>query len=175
MIRFCARWIERGIILVSAFFAMQFPAFLQNYLAHLTGHLAELNSLIERFSHAAISVNKTLPEWIQKFRENSDPDIVMQGEILSSIIERRDALAKAEIDLTQASLVAKPFYFVETLDISIAKEAAADFHLSVPMSMEGGIYALAGAIFGWIIFRGIAIPFRISSKKKKIEEKEISR
>jgi hypothetical protein len=168
MKKFFYTLVDRIVAVLGAFIFCQLPAFMQQYMGLLLGHLEECkrwNSL--NMQNAALS-NKTVSEYIQKFLSQQDPDFVQQGHFLQGIEERSNELASAYAHLQNAPVWKKPFVFIAEADSTILKEAYSHFTPSLSFSIETLLYGLAGLFIAVILLRfitwAIMLPFRSVKK-----------
>lgn len=139
---------------------LQFPQIYLQYLHELKGHISELKYQVALFEQAARLSGKTLAEWITKFTQNVDPDIVMQGNLLQDMVERLTTFQQAELNLETSSFLGKPFQFFRLADQSIAYETWQNFEWGVSFSVEGLWYACVGLVLGFIFCKLLTLVFR---------------
>ncbi len=153
---FVSKTIDRLFAVGGAFAFCQLPLLMQQYSVMLSGHLAESRRQINMMQHAASLTNKTLQEYIAKFLGQQDLDFVHQGQIMQTMQARYEELNNAYAALHQSTVWSKPFVFVKTIDSTVFWDTAADFAPGLTLTLESLIYALAGLLFGVLLFRGIS-------------------
>ncbi len=145
--------ILEGIVAVAGAFVMsQLPIFMQQYMQRLGGHVEELTGLLNSLQQNATLSNKTLAEYIQKFRTNDDPDFALQGEFMSGIATRWQSLKDLLDQLTQSTLWEKPFVFFKGLQGSIFHSTLENFQPGINLTAEGLIYAGVGILLALAIY-----------------------
>jgi len=99
---------------------------------------------------------KNLDQYIQKFKESTDPDFKRQGEFMQGIITRWEELHQSLINLTQSSFWLRPYYFIKHFQSDIAHSTFDSFQPGFNLTIEGLCYAGAGMILGWALFQVIS-------------------
>lgn len=166
---------DRAFAVLGALLFAQAPLFMQEYTQQLIGREAELKLQVEGMRRAASATGKTLEAFINKFAVSGDSDIASQGEAMQGMVSRWYHLSDALSSMQNSNLWGRPFAFVYHLNGDAFSSTLANFHPGLPMSLEGGIYALIGIIFGFFVFAvlrklaGGAIGFfrAIVSRKKE--------
>ena len=161
--------LDRICCLTAALLFAQFPQFFLQYLHQLHGHVAELSYQVQQFELSAKLSGKTLSQLIFKFLQNSDPDIVRQGDLMRSIVERLVTMQNAQIALQEASLWSKPFHFVRHVQGSIAQDTWQKFQFGFSFSTESLVYACIGLIVGYSLFQMIKSTLLLLIPKKKTQ------
>lgn len=155
MLRWMGRWIDRLFAVLGAILFSQAPLYMHQYTQQMAGHVAELRWQYQAMEQAAWQTQKTLPLYIEKFTKSLDTDIVQQGKIMSSTIERYASFQEALTKLTGASAFGKPFIFLQYINPEVAKNTLTIFEPGFPFTEEGLAYALLGMILGYGVFYGI--------------------
>ena len=151
--------IDRIFVVAGAVLFSQAPHFYQQYLQRLGGHVEELKLQTAALQQAAAKSGKTFGEVIQKFLSNTDLDFAAQGEVLQSMFTRYSDLNHAYSSLANATVFTRPFVFLKYFQFDIAKMTLADFTFGLTLTVEAGVYALAGMMFGYFLYRGLAAVF----------------
>jgi hypothetical protein len=154
--------LDRICALSGALIFAQFPQFFLQYLHELSGHVAELSHQVQLFDQTAKLSHKTLPELILKFLQNSDLDIVRQGELIQGMVTRLETFRIAKSSLEQASLITKPFVFLRYINQQIAVDTWKQFQLGFSFTLEGLVYAFIGMLIGYGLFQSLKFLLRIS-------------
>lgn len=170
--------ILEGLVAVVGAFAMsQLPIFMQQYTQRLGGHVEELASLLQLLQQNAALSNKSLEEYIHKFRTNGDPDFALQGEFMSGIAARWHELNTLLDQLTQSTLWAKPFVFFHGFQGSIFHSTLETFQPGINLTAEGLIYAGLGILLALgiyhLLLEGLKAIARIFISGPKAEIKRI--
>ena len=162
--------IDRAFAVAGALLFVQFPIFVQQYMQQLVGRVDELKLQVESLRKAAALSRKTLEQYIQKFLENGDSDFVMQGQFMESIVERCGRLSDALHSLQNCTLIEKPFFFFASYSHEIAVSTFNTFKSGLLFTIEGGVYALAGTLAGYAVYKLCAYFFyflKLSSSKRR--------
>lgn len=160
MIRFLKNSFER---IVGAFFLLlfcQFPLFIQQYEAHLSGHVKELQRFVASIQNNADASQKNLHEYVAKFVDNPDPDFSRQGKLLQELIVRYERMQKGYVSLQQASIWSRPFVFTKYAEADVLQETWKGYKVGLSMNLESAIYALCGLFFGTVLAMGILRIFK---------------
>src|ERR1700733_12009155 len=104
MIPFLSKIVDRLFAVGGAFVFCQIPELIRQYMALLSGHLSESKSQIALIGQNAAASGKTIPEFIQKFMQQSDADFVREGKMLQSLVARHDELSTGYIAVSEASV-----------------------------------------------------------------------
>jgi len=145
--------IDRLMAVIGAIFFAQFPMYMQEYRQQLAGHVAELQFQVELMRKAALQSGKTLEQFIHKFQSNGDSDFSRQGDIMNAMVERLHFLSDAYTSMTEASFLGRPFAFLNNIDVGIVKSTFYTYRMGFSFSLEGIIYALFGAVVGYLVFK----------------------
>lgn len=158
---------SRVFILLGALLFSQLPLFISAYTQQLYGRIAELRLQKEALLKIAGQSGKTLEQYIYKFLSSTDSDFHGQGEWMQSSLTRLQSLTSSLYNLESATLWKKPFIFLKTFNIDIAKATLNHFTVGLPLNLEGALYAVTGALFGWMVFyclkqllKALALPFK---------------
>jgi hypothetical protein len=130
----------------------QLPAFIQQYLQRLGGHVDEAQLNLSRVTAGA------------GFR-NLDPPA---REVLTVSLETRvNELEFGERAISSASASARPFIFLREFDPEIAMAALRTFEPAVPLSMAGLIYGVAGIVVGWLLYELLKAPLGLARHSRR--------
>ncbi len=147
--------IDRIFAVAGALLFAQLPMFILQYTQQLAGRAAELRLQLYSLDKIAKANGKTFQQYIQKFIDTNDPDFAQQGLLMENMGKRFTYLTNAEIDISSASALAKPFVFVQHFDWDIASTTFNYFQFGIPFSIEGLTYGLMGLGFGCLLFFAI--------------------
>jgi len=130
----------------------QFPAFIQQYLQRLGGHVDEA-----QLSLAQISTGSHM-------RTLDAPTL----EVLTVSLEQRlSALAAGEQAIGGASASVRPFIFLREFDIDIATATLRAFEPAVPLSITGLVYGLSGIVAGWLFYELLKAPVGVLFRRRR--------
>lgn len=143
--------LDRFILVAGAFIFSQAPQFIQQYTQRLGGHVAEIQYHIHRLQEAALLVNKTLPEYINKFLQSSEIEFRTQGLLMEQMLNRSLDLKVALESLQNATVWNKPFVFVEYFYFDIAQGTWINFQPGLSYTLEGILYIILGMCIGQVL------------------------
>jgi hypothetical protein len=130
----------------------QLPAFIQQYLQRLGGHVDEAQlSLVQITTNASV---RTL-------------DVPARQVLTVSLEQRVSALESGEQAISGASASVRPFIFMRELDTDIAMATLRAFELAVPLSSAGLIYGLAGILAGWLLYELLKVPAGLVVRRRR--------
>lgn len=167
-------WIlERFFGVLGAFLGSQLPVFMQQYIQRLSGHITELNQLIEEIRKIAQFSGKSLDQYIQKFLASGDSDFVRQGEFMRLLIERKVSYSQTLNELMNSSALSKPLIFFKDINYEIANGTFREFIPGMTLNLEGIVYTCVGLIVGCLFYKLLA-KFSSKFKAPRREHKERS-
>ena len=155
MIRWIGGLIDRAVAVVCAIVFAQAPLFMEQYTHQLIGRESELRLQVETMHQSAAITGKTLEQLIQKFLGSSDADFASQGLLMQSIVDRWQHLSDALYAMQHSPAWEKPFTFLYQLNGDVFKSTLTHFSVGIPLTTEGGLYALAGIAVGYLICASI--------------------
>ncbi len=147
-----AALLDRFFVVAGALLLVQAPLFIQQYELQLMGHVAELEFQVDSMRLAAMESNKTLDQFIAKFIGGNDADFVRQGKIMSAMVARLQSLTEALTALEHASIITRPWVFINHLNYDIVKSTWKSFEPGLVFTYEGLAYILAGMCVGRFLF-----------------------
>lgn len=152
MIRWIGGLMDRVCAVAGAVIFAQAPLFMKQYTQQLISRESELGMQVEAMRNAAGISGKTLDQLIQKFLSNPDPDFIHQGEVMLALLGRWRNLSESLSAMQNSTIWERPFAFAFHLNAEVFSSTLANFTFGIPMTTEGGIYALAGIVVGYGIF-----------------------
>jgi len=152
MLKYLGSFADRIFAVFGAILLAQAPLFMDQYTLQLAGRTSELQIQVEAMRHAATQSGKTLEQFVHKFIASGDVDFMHQGELMLSLINRLRTLSEALVAMQESSLIERPVAFLLHLKPDIFKSAAQNFSFGLPLTYEGGAYALAGIFIGCLVF-----------------------
>ena len=130
----------------------QLPAFIQQYLQRLGGHVDEAQLNLSQVITGA------------SFRTLDAP----AREVLTvSLNQRVSELETGEQAITSASASVRPFIFLRELNPDIAMATFRAFEPAVPLSSAGLIYGLAGIVAGWLFYELLKVPAGLAVRRRR--------
>lgn len=158
MLGIAGNFVDRIFAVMGAFAFSQFPLFMQDYRQQLVGRIAELRLQIQAMQQAA--GDRTLHAYVEKFANSSDPDFSKHGEILQGMLQRYEALQQGYASMAQAAPLVQPFTFATHFQKDVALSTWEHFDFGIPLSVEGGVYALIGIVVATCLIRIGTYPFK---------------
>lgn len=152
LLRWIAGLMDRAFAVIGAVVFAQLPLFMQQYTQQLIGRTAELKLQVEAMRNAAAVSGKTLESFINKFITSGDADFVAQGEAMQAMVVRWHDLQDALSAMQQSTLWGRPFAFIYHLNSDAFSSTLSNFRAGLPITIEGGVYALAGICVGYLVF-----------------------
>jgi hypothetical protein len=148
--------LDRIFVVAGAFLGSQIPAFLQQYMQRLAGHVEELNHQIAELQKIASYSGKSLDTYIQKFLASSDPDFFLQGEFMQTTVLRLQTLSQTLHDLKLSSIFMRPYIFLKEIQYPIAHSTYNDFQPSLNLNIESLSYTVLGILLGYVFYQTLA-------------------
>lgn len=152
MFRWLGGLMDRICAVAGAIVCAQAPLFMKQYTQQLVGREAELRMQVDAMRNAAAISGKTLEQLINKFLTNPDADFAHQGEVMQNLVTRWHGLFDALNAMESSPFWERPFTFAYHLNTDIFKSTLSNFTFGIPMTVEGGIYAVAGIALGYGLF-----------------------
>ena len=160
MFKWIGGLLERICAVICATLFVQIPLFVSQYTNQLIGHEAELRFHVEALNRTAKLSGKNLDIYIQKFLHNSDADISNIGELMQAMVLRLQDLTNALTALQESTPMTRPFVFLAHINTDILRSTFKHFSFGFPFTIEGGVYALVGIVFGYCLCSGVKRCFR---------------
>ena len=130
----------------------QLPAFIQQYLQRLGGHVDEAHLNLSQIATDA------------HLRTLDTPTL----QVLTVSLEQRvSALEAGEQAISGASASVRPFIFLREFDMDIAMATLRAFEPAVPLSTAGLVYALTGIVAGWLSYELIKAPVGLIARRRR--------
>ncbi len=133
----------------------QLPAFIQQYLQRLGGHVDEAQLNLSQITTGA------------SFRSLDAP----AREVLTvSLNQRVSELEIGEQAITGASASVRPFIFLRELDPDIVMATFRAFEPAVPLSTAGLIYGVTGIVAGWLFYELLKVPAGLAVRRRRAHQ-----
>jgi hypothetical protein len=87
--------------------------------------------------------------------------------MMQAMIQRHEELSSSLVSLQEASVFTRFFFFIKNLNIEIFQAALHDFQPGLVLTVEGGVYALAGIAIGVGLYRLMVFVLSITILKIK--------
>lgn len=157
--------IDRFCIVAGAFIGSQIPQFMHQYSQRLAGHVDALQKLLAQLRQISSLSHRTLEQYIQKFKDSSDPDFIQQGIFMQGILKRWENLQSALDHLTQSPLWMRPYYFISDFQSDIAQSTLTSFQMGFSFTLEGCCYVGGGMILGWLFYQLVSKCFTLGYRR----------
>ena len=136
------------------FFALLFtqaPSFFDHYTNTLGSHLSELTIQVEALEEIAKESGKDLNTYIEKFLTLEDTDFSKLGEFMRNLVDKKERYQIAFLALVDSPIYLKPMTFTKQSFKEIYRESFATFQYSLSFTLAAVVYAILGALFGYLI------------------------
>lgn len=150
MLKLFGGLLDRIFVLACALIFALIPHFYQSYTQRLGGHAAELQIQLENLRSIAQISGREIEEYIQKFINSSDPDIVLQGEFMEAMQKRSMQISAAYMAMIRANAFSRPTQFIQHFQFDIAKKTLMNFQPGITFSSETGVYTLFGVLLSYL-------------------------
>jgi len=147
-------FLDRLLCVAGAVGFSQAPEFMQHYLQRLGGHLEEARRQLAQFERVAAQAGLTLERLGAHVSAAPDATTAKLGGVLRESVARVGELQAAHDALAHASLVTRPFVFLQRMDLAIVEATWRAFRPAVPTTVEGLVYALAGMLVLLALYHG---------------------
>jgi hypothetical protein len=150
----------------------QAPMLYRQYLQHLSGRLAQARADLAPVREDARARGLSIPEYLDRAaREGGE----LTGTLVQGYRASLDSLQRLESAYTAlrgAGPLERPWAFARHLQPEVLAGTLSDFAPGLPLSAEGGAYALAGLLAGlgllWAIERPVgAVRRRVAARRRK--------
>lgn len=141
--------VDRLLCVAGAIVLAQAPVYMAQYVDVLSGAKAESGIMYEELSGLAKSYNLDLETYLDKLAANPDPMVRDNVAVQQSAVARHEKYVAAFDAITGASIWTRPFRFMQHADPTISQ--AVVFEPGLPLTMEGGVYALVGVVLIMLI------------------------
>lgn len=128
----------------------QVPAFIQQYMQRLGGHVDE----------ARLSVGRVSTDASLRTLDASSSQL-----LTASLEQRLRGLEGGEQAISGASATIRPFVFLRELDVDIANATLNLFEPAVPLSLAGVAYGLVGMVAGWLLYELVKMPVGLAARR----------
>lgn len=126
----------------------QFPALYRQYLQNLAGRLAQARQDLDPVARDARERGLSIERYLERASAEGGE---LTGTLVQGYRQAFDSVQRLETAyaaLRDAGPVTRPLAFLRHLDTGVLQGTLADYGPAVPVSAEGGVYALAGMTAG---------------------------
>ncbi|MEQ9489636.1 MAG: DUF2937 family protein [Alphaproteobacteria bacterium] len=150
------RWIFILSGLVGAVLLSQFPAFHQQYMQRLGGHIDELRLSVAALDERAENAGLDRYAYIRRLTGNTDPIVVTEGDALAAMVGRYVDLSASMERLSSLPAHYRAGALLLELDRKIGLATLRAFQPALPLTLNGVGHALAGFFIGYLGCMGLA-------------------
>ena len=147
--RFTGGLLERVFGLTLALCTAQFPVYFSAYCNTLAGAQLEAQTRYQELAREAARIPLSVNAFIQRHESNADAVFRASGRIHRTTIERYERFTAMQAALTSAPLWARPWVLSQNFDRTLHQ--ATGFKPGLPLSAEGGAYAMVGLLVAWLL------------------------
>lgn len=140
---------SRLLLVVFVISAAQFPLYYLAYSNTLAGARAESEARFTQLQQEAAALQLDVETFIQRHEVNSDETFRASGRIHRTTVQRYRRYTAMESALREAVIWQRPWVLARNFDPVL--HAATRFEPGVPLTLEGGAYALAGFLLAWVL------------------------
>ncbi len=152
--------------LACAGLACQFPAFEAHYESRLSARLNESERQIALFEQAAIASGHSVDSYIQFFNSRQESEFKQSAHVMQTTVDRKNRLAYALERLEKSPYPQKFIAWAFTLDFELAKDTWKGHQISFVLNTSTVVFALVGALTGYILCSLLAIMARRSLSRR---------
>jgi hypothetical protein len=131
--------------------ASQAPEFAQQYAQRLGGAVDELKAVVQNFDRDASKAGISREAGIQRLEGSPDTFVVRRGASIRETIRRYEILQAQQTAMQAPDVLTRVGAMVKDYDPGIAKQAMTIFRPALPLTLEGGFFALLGFLAGSLI------------------------
>ena len=143
---------------LGAVVASQAPEFSQQYAQRLGGAVDELKVVVEHFKIDAAKSGLNRESGLKRLESASDAFVAARGQSMRNTVARYETLQVQKAAMEAPDVLTRVGALVQHYDPQIAKQTMGAFRPAIPLTLEGGFFALMG-FFGGATVGGItALP-----------------
>ncbi len=140
---------SRIVAIVFAVSAAQFPLYYLAYSNTLAGAKLEAEARYRQLEQEARSLGLSIESFIQRHEINSDETFQASGRIHRTTQEHFTRYTAQDSALRSATVWQKPWALAKNFDPALHRVTR--FEPGLPLTLEGGAYALAGLLVAWML------------------------
>lgn len=140
---------ERVLAVVLTVSAAQFPIYYAAYANTLAGARLEAEARYQELEREAALLQLSVEAFIQRHEDNSDEVFRASGRIHRTTLEHFRRYGAMDAALRAARVWEKPLVLARNSDAQL--HAVTRFEPGLPLTVEGGAYALCGLLLAWLL------------------------
>ncbi len=141
--------IGRVMVVAFALGAAQFPLYYLAYANTLAGARAEAEARMHQLELEAGQLQLDVETFIRRHETSADETFRASGRIHRTTLEHYQRYTAQDSALRAAEVWQKPWVLAKNFDPAL--HAVTRFEPGVPLTPEGGVYALAGLLLAWML------------------------
>ncbi len=146
--------LDRISAIAGALAVAQLPGFIQHYTQRLGGHVVEARLNVSGWQRIADeTAGGQLDALLGGYMADASAAVLAAGRKGITDVERAAQLERAFEALVEAPVWQRPVVFLRHLDGAIARATWGYYQPNLPFNLESLIYALAGLLAGWCLYR----------------------
>lgn len=163
------RVVVLAVALVSGATTSQLPEFSQQYRQRLGGAIDALGEVVDGFQADAARFGLTGEQVVERLQTADDALTRSQGDRMQATMARLGRLKAQRTAFEGAGPLLRMVVMLSDLDPQIARATADDFEPAVPVTGEGALSALAGALLGLLGAGAIGRAGRRLRRRRRVD------
>jgi Protein of unknown function (DUF2937) len=155
MIRRLVSMFVGGVMAVGA---SQAPEFAQQYKQRLGGAVDELRKVVTLFDADAARNSLDRAGLLSRLETSADRAVADQGKSQRVTIQRFERLDAQKSAMDAPDVTSRVLSMVRSYDADIGRGAMRDYKPALPLTLEGGFFALLGFLAGALVGGIVALP-----------------
>ncbi|MEL7430615.1 MAG: DUF2937 family protein [Pseudomonadota bacterium] len=149
----------------------QAPEFAQQYKQRLGGGIDELQKVVSQFDADAGESGLDRDSALLQMQRSDDSLVQLRGDSMFETIKRFENLTLQRERMNATPAVMQPIHLLRYPDRDLVAGAYEDYRPAVPLTVDGGMWAILGALLVGILGRIPITAFRMRSKRlARLEE-----
>lgn len=153
------------LIILCALSASQLPEFSQQYRQRLGGAVGELGAVVSRLDEDAAAEGLSRLQALRTYDESGEPFLMRRGLSIREALARFERLNAQLLRLESAGPLMRPFEVLRSPDARIARGALEAYEPAVPVTFDGAVYALIGALGGALL---ALLPLPLRRRRRRL-------
>ena len=133
-----------GIVLGS-----QAPGFTVQYLQNLTGRVDELATIVEKYDEIVADLGVTRDGYVDDLRAAGRESTDKTADVVEDTYDRYERLLAHLETIEAAEPLRRPLLVARGAEADIAESTMSKFEWSVPLTLEGAVYAIGSGTVVW--------------------------
>lgn len=142
----------------------QAPEFTQQYRQALGGAVAELEVIAEDFDQASERAGLSRNEALDQYRDTDNSFLGERGQQIEGTLARYERLKGQADAIETAGPFERIWLVLQEPDMRVVEGARERFEPAIPLTVAGGVMALLGGFFGWLLGRGTGTTVKATGK-----------